>query len=64
MAIMQALPQAVQNRRQRGDASRSARRQILIKAARYPSGSQPTLANTTKIEVFGGNGNDTISLAT
>ena len=25
-------------------------------------GGQPTVANTTEIEVFGGNGNDTISL--
>jgi hypothetical protein len=41
--------------------------QILIKDGNNETvsvqGDQPTLTNTTKIDVFGGNGNDTISLA-
>src|SRR6516165_8616680 len=43
--------------------NRDAAGQILINGgATSVQGDQPTLANTTEIEVFGGNGNDTISL--
>jgi RTX calcium-binding nonapeptide repeat (4 copies) len=42
--------------------NRDAAGQILINGAISVQGGQPTLANTTEIDVFGGNGNDTISL--
>src|SRR6516164_552516 len=49
-----------------GDAitvSRDAAGQILINGrAISAQGDQPTLTNTTEIDVFGGNGNDMISL--
>jgi hypothetical protein len=44
-------------------ATRDAAGQILINGGAISvQGVQPTLANTTEIDVFGGNGNDTISL--
>ena len=43
--------------------SRDAAGQILINGGAISvQGDQPTLVNTTEIDVFGGNGNDTISL--
>ncbi|MGB8282109.1 MAG: calcium-binding protein, partial [Pseudolabrys sp.] len=43
--------------------NRDASGQILINGGAISvQGDQPTLVNTKEIEVFGGNGNDTISL--
>jgi hypothetical protein len=42
--------------------NRDAAGQILINGSLSVEGVQPTLTNTQEIDVFGGNGNDTISL--
>ena len=43
--------------------NRDAAGQILVNGGAISvQGGQPTLTNTTEIDVFGGNGNDTISL--